>query len=70
MFMPINAEIDWEKIRPRKQLNIQQSNIRESSKRILHTYKKGDMITLRKSGAILGKLALPRQGPYPLKTQR
>ena len=64
MFMPVNAEIDWEKIRQRKQLKIQQSNIRENSKRILHTYEKGDMITLRKPGAILRTLALPRRGPY------
>ena len=62
--MPVDAEIDWEKICQRKQLKIQQSNIRENSKRILHTYKKGDMITLRKPGAILCTLALPRRGPY------
>ena len=64
MFMPVNAEINWEKIRQRKQLKIQQSNIREKSKRILHTYKKGNMITLRKPGAIFRTLALPRRGPY------
>ena len=62
--MPVNAEIDWEKICQRKQLKIQQSNIRENSKRILHTYEKGDMITLRKPGAILCTLVLPRRGLY------
>ena len=64
MFMPVDSEIDWENIKQRKQLKIQQSNIRENSKRILHKYSKGDMITLRKPGAILCTLALPRQGPY------
>ena len=53
-----------EKIRQQKQLKIQQSNICENSKRILHIYDKGDMITLRKPGAILCTLALPRRGPY------
>ena len=62
--MPVDAEIDWEKIFQRKQLKIQQSNIRENSKIILHIYEKGDMITLRKPGAILRTLTLPRLGPY------
>ena len=64
MFMPVDAEIDWEKIQQRKQLKIQQSNICENSKRILHKYSTGDVITLRKPGAILCTLALPRRGPY------
>ena len=64
MFMPVDAAIDWEQIQQRKQLKIQQSNIRENSKRILHKYKEGDLITLRKPGAILRTLALPRRGPY------
>ena len=64
IFMPVDAAIDWEQIQQQKQLKIQQSNIRENSKRILHQYNKGDLITLRKSGAILRTLALPQQGPY------
>ena len=66
MFMPVDAEIDWEKICQKQQLKIQQSNIRENSKRILHTYEKGDMITLRKPGAILRTLLLPRRDPYKI----
>ena len=62
--MQEDAEIDWEKIRQRKQLKIQQSKIRENSKRSLHLYDKGDMITLRKPGAIRCTLVLPKQGPY------
>ena len=57
--MPVDAGIDWEKIQQRKLLKIQQSNIRENLERILHNYSKGDMITLRKPGAILHTLALP-----------
>ena len=62
--MPVDTEIDWEQIRERKELRIQQSNIRENSNRILHKYSKRDMITLRKPGAILRTLVLPRQGLY------
>ena len=54
----------WEKMQERKQLRIQQSNICEKSKRILHKYSEGDMITLRNPGAILHTLALPQRGPY------
>ena len=36
----------------------------KTQKRILHQYKKGDLITLRKLGAILCTLTLPQQGPY------
>ena len=57
MFMSVDAAIDWEKIQQRKQLKIQQSNICGNSKRILHKYKEGDLITLRKPGAILRTLA-------------
>ena len=67
MFMPVDIEINLEQIQQQKQLKqlkIQQSNICENSKRILHQYKKGDLITLRKPGAILCTLALQRRGPY------
>ena len=64
MFMPVDTKVDWEQIQQQKQLKIQQSNICENSKRILHKYKKGDLITLRKLGAILCTLALPQRGPY------
>ena len=32
--------------------------------KIFHIYDKGEMITLRKPGAILCTLALPQRGPY------
>ena len=51
--------------RERKPLKIQQSNIcKNSNKRILHKYKKGYLITLRKLGVILPVLAILQQGPY------
>ena len=64
MFMPVDTEIDLEKTKQGKQLKIQQSNVSENSKIILHKYSNGDMITLREPGAILCTLALPRQSPY------
>ena len=63
MFMPVSADIDWEQIKIRKQQRIRKSNVRENSKRIPHTYKKGDLVTLEKTG-IIRTLTLPRQGPY------
>ena len=62
--MSVDAEIDLDKIQKRKQLKIQQSNIRENAKRNFKSYSKGDMITLGQPGAILCTLMLPRQGPY------
>ena len=41
----------------KKKLSINKTNARENSKRIPHTYRKGDSITLK-------KLAIPREGPY------
>ena len=63
MFMPIATNIDWEKIRERKQKRIDQSNARENSKRIAHKYAAGDLVTVKRPG-IIPKLALPRMGPY------
>ena len=62
--MPVDAEIDWEQIQERKKQEIQQSIICENSKRILHKYKKGELITLRKPGAIIHSLELLQQSPY------
>ena len=50
-------------INENKQLKINKNNDREDTKRIPHTYRKGDYITLKKPG-ILRKLAIPRAGPY------
>ena len=63
MFMPIEATIDWNSIKERKQKAIRKSNERENSKRIHFQYKKGDWISIQKQG-ILRKLSGPRLGPY------
>ena len=63
MLSPMSVDIDWNAIREKKQLSINNSNARENSKQIPHTYRKGDYITLKKPG-ILQKLAIPREGPY------
>ena len=63
MFSPVSVDVDWNAIRENKQMRINKSNARENSKRVPHTYKKGDYITIKKPG-ILRKLAIPREGPF------
>ena len=63
MFLPVPATIDWNSLKERKQERIRKNNIRENSKRVPHTYEKGDLVTLKKPG-ILRTLAIPRKGPY------
>ena len=66
MFMSVDEEVDWEQIQQQKQLKIQQSNICENSKRILHQYKKRHLITLRKPGAIICTLGEFCADPAPI----
>ena len=65
MFMPVNIDADWNAIRERKQKRIDNSNTRENKKRIAHTYKAGDYITLAVTG-IRPKLSPPRKGPFKI----
>ena len=69
MFSPVLVNVDWNLINENKQLSINKSNAGENSKQIPHTSRKGDYITLKKPG-ILRKLAIPREGSYPLTTKR
>ena len=46
MFMPVNFEVDWEKIKLNKQRRIKKNNTRENRKRIAHKYHSGDLVTL------------------------
>ena len=62
MFTPVLVNVDWNAINEKKQVSINKSNARENSKRIPHTYEKGDNITLKNPG-ILRKLVIPREGP-------
>jgi hypothetical protein len=65
MFMPVNFDVDWNKIKQNKQRRINLNNQRENNKRINHAYAPGDLVTLEKTG-ILPKLSLPRLGPYTI----
>ena len=63
MFMPVNFQVDWNRIKQQKQRRIDKSNGRENNKRIPHVYEPGDLVTLERGG-IIPKLSFPRQGPY------
>ena len=63
MFMPLNFQVDWDRIKQQKQRRIDKSNERENNKRIPHVYEPGDLVTLERGG-IIPKLSFPRQGPY------
>lgn len=63
MFVDSKAEIDWNKIRERKQNKIKKSNERENAGRIDFTYRIGDMILIKRPG-IIRKLSIPFEGPY------
>ena len=63
MFMPVEANVDWDSIKQRKQRAIHKSNVRENSSRINHTYNAGDWILIKKPG-IIRKLSIPYFGPY------
>ena len=65
MFMPVNFEADWAKIKQNKQNRIDRNNDRENQKRRDHKYSPGDLVTLERTG-ILPTLSLPRMGPYPV----
>ena len=63
MFMPVNFEADWGKIKQNKQNRIDCNNDRENQKRRDHKYNPGNLVKLEQTG-ILPTLSLPRMGPY------
>ena len=63
MFMPVNFQVDWERIKANKQNKIQKNNDRENLKRKPHQYSIGDLVTVERPG-IIPKLSFPRHGPY------
>jgi hypothetical protein len=63
MFLPIQYVADWTRIRQRRQKEINRSNTKENSSRIMHEYRPGDRVLLTTPG-ILPKLNSPRTGPY------
>ena len=67
MILPISVRADWDRIKNRKQEEIDRNNRRENRNRINHTYKEGDKIWLNKEG-IQRKISAPRTGPYKITT--
>ena len=65
MILPISVQADWNRIKNRKQKEINRNNERENQKRIDYTYKAGNKIWLKKEG-IQRKLSAPRNGPYTI----
>ena len=63
MFMPVNFQVDWEKIKANKQNRILKNNKRENLKRKPHTYSVGDLVTVERLGIIPNKLSFPWHGP-------
>jgi transposase InsO family protein len=66
MLLPIKFKANWARIRANRQRMINQSNLRENKKRLVHDYKVGDKVLLTKPG-LLRKLSTPRSGPYLVK---
>ena len=63
MILPISIKADWDRIKQRKQEEINRNNRRENRDRVEHHYSVGDEVLLRKPGK-LRKLTAPRTGPH------
>ena len=66
MLLPVQFKADWQAIRARRQKIINENNERENSKRIEHTHKVGDTVSLARPG-ILRKLRSRRDGPHTVE---
>ena len=64
MALPVDYETNWDEITKRKQKRTNESNDRESKKRIGHTFEVGGKVLLSRPGIKLRKLSQPRKGPY------
>jgi hypothetical protein len=64
MVLPIQFMADWGAIEQQRQKEMGRNNRRENSSRIIHDYKVGDKILLKKPGKHLRKLEAPRTGPH------
>lgn len=67
--MLVYKKIDWDAIKTQKQKAIQKNNKKKNSKRIDHTYEKGDWILIKKPG-IIKKLAVLQHGPFQVIKHR
>lgn len=64
MIMPIQFKADWEKIRVKRQLQINKDNERENKRRIKHNYNVGDKILVTDPISIKRKLDKAKEGPF------
>ena len=64
MFMPVNFQVDWERIGANKQNRIQKNNDRENLNRKPHLYSVGDLVTVKRPGIIPKLSQFPWHGPY------
>ena len=65
MILPISIKANWERIKERKQQEINRNNACENRDRIDHTYLVGDKVYVKKEG-IQRKLSTPRDGPFDI----
>ena len=66
MLFDLAFKANWQEIKERKKARIIESNKRENSKRIRHTYKIGDLVT-KDRNQLQPKLHRPRDGPYTVE---
>ena len=66
MLFDLSFKANWHEIRQRKKQRIEESNKKENSKRIPHTYRVGDLVS-KDRNVIQPKLHKPRDGPYRIE---
>jgi hypothetical protein len=66
MVLHIKSMADWGAIEQQRHKEMGRNNRRENDSRIIHDYKVGDRILLKKPGKHLIKLEAPRTGPHPV----
>jgi hypothetical protein len=64
MLLPIKFMADWGTIEQQLQKEMGRNNRRENASRIIHDYKEGDKVLLKKPGKHLRKLEAPRTGRH------
>ena len=66
MLFDLSFKANWQDIKERKRNRIEDSNQRENSKRIRHTYNVGDLVS-KDRNQLQPKLHRPRDGPYTVE---
>jgi hypothetical protein len=64
MVLPIKFIADWGAIEQHRQKEMGRDNRRQNASRIIHDYKVGDKVLLKKPGKHLRKLDAPSTGPH------